>query len=70
MILFDVGNGLFFGLEILAPTVAGHIIPRGPCANFILIVATAADKQRIAMAVLVVMGEDHVNNLPRFFSSV
>lgn len=47
MILFDVGNGLILGLEILAPTVARHVIPCGPSAVFVLKVATTANKQRI-----------------------
>lgn len=70
MILFDVGNGLILGLEILAPTVARHVIPCGPSAILILKVATTANKQRIAFAVLIVMSENHVNYFPRFFSSV
>ena len=70
MIFFDVGNGFFEGFEVFTPTIARHVIPSGPCANFILIVAATSDEQRIAMAVLFVMSENLMNNLPRFFSNI
>ena len=70
IIFFGVGYGFLLRLEVLAPTVARHVIPCGPGAVLILKITTAADKQRVTLPVIIVMTEDLMNNPLCFFSNV